>query len=64
VISYRELVVLLNGADRLDQIEAVQHLIERGLSEFKIKDGAIIGLENTDAGNSRLCAMMLPRASE
>jgi hypothetical protein len=62
VITAVELALLLRGTERDVNLDAVADLIERGLSAFVIKDGQVVGLENTDTGNARLRAMTLPTA--
>ena len=64
MISCRELVLLLNGVDHLDQTEAIESLVRQGLSAFVINRDAITGLTATPEGLRRLNAMTLPRASE
>jgi hypothetical protein len=39
-------------------------LIINGLSTFVLKDGAIVGLDNTVQGNARLRAMTLPAGAD
>jgi hypothetical protein len=60
VISRLELLLLLSAADADQQAEAIQDLIERGLSMFVIESGSIAGMQNTREGNARLRAMTLP----
>jgi hypothetical protein len=60
VILRAELLILLNAFDRSDNIDAIESLVTDGLSAFIVKDGAIVGLDNTAQGNARLAAMTLP----
>jgi hypothetical protein len=63
VIDYRELVLLLNAADRDEQLDALVSLIDRGLVAAAIDGDAITGLTATTEGLRRLDAMTLPTAS-
>jgi hypothetical protein len=60
MISAIELALLLSAADGDQQAKAVQDLIERGLSTFAIASGAIVGMQNTPAGDAKLRGMTLP----
>jgi hypothetical protein len=64
MIDRAELLIILNAADRLDQIEAVQDLIEHGLSVFITDADAITGLTTTPAGAAKLNGMLLPTSHE
>jgi hypothetical protein len=62
VISYRELVLLLNAADRADQLDALVSLIDRGLVSVVIDGDAITAIRTTATGNAKLNGMTLPTA--
>lgn len=59
MIDQLELLLLIRSTE---QVDAVENLIVNSLSTFVLKDGAIVGLDNTVQGNARLAAMTLPTA--
>jgi hypothetical protein len=60
VIDQLELLLLIRSTE---QVDAIENLIVNSLSTFVLKDGAIVGLDNTVQGNARLRGMTLPTGS-
>jgi hypothetical protein len=61
MITSLELSLLLRSDD---QAEAVQDLVERGLSRFIVDHGAVVGMRNTPKGAAKLNGTLLPPTTE
>jgi hypothetical protein len=64
MITAVELAMLLRGADRSANLDAIADLIDSGLSAFVIEADAVLGMQNTRKGDAALNAVTLPPTAE
>jgi hypothetical protein len=60
MISRAELLIILNAADRLKQIDAIEVLLRDGLIVAVCDDDAITAIRTTAAGDAKLRSIKLP----